>query len=123
LRWLKIYDNTTLSQLKEKVAKFRDNRNWKQFHNPKDLSIAISIEANELLELFLWIKEEKLEEVVNAKNDMICDEIADILIYCFSLCDILNIDISNIATSKLNKNEKKYPIDKRKGNAKKYTEI
>lgn len=101
----------------EKIKKFRDDRDWEQFHNSKDLAIAISIEASELLELFLWKKNEE------ADPDQLKEELADILTFCYLLADKHGLDIKEIITSKIKKNEGKYPVEKAKGSAKKYTEL
>lgn len=90
----------------QKILDFRDSRDWKQYHSGKDLSISISLEASELLEIFQWSKEEvdKLDKIENIK-----EELADILIYSVMLADYYNLDIDEIIESKLIKNLKKYP--------------
>lgn len=102
------------------VNQFRDVRNWRQFHNPKDLAISISLEASELLEVFQW---KSNEEVVGQKNDQLKDELADVLIYCIMLATDLNCDIDTIIAEKLKKNELKYPIEKSKGSKEKYRSL
>lgn len=99
------------------LKKFRDARDWNQFHNPKDLSIALSIEANELLELFLW------KDSVEANKDKLREELADVFAYAFLLADKLEFDVEKIVLEKITKNAEKYPINKAKGTAKKYNEI
>lgn len=109
-----------MSKLKktiEELIKFRDNRDWKQFHNSKDLALAISIEASELLELFLWKKEEDFDK------DKLKDELADVLSFCFLLANKHDLDINEIILEKIKKNNEKYPVEKSKGTAKKYTEL
>lgn len=106
-----------IRQIIEKIRAFRDARDWEQFHNSKDLSVALSIEASELLELFLWKDNE------GAKREKIEEELADILMYAFLLADKHKLDIIEILEKKLNKNEEKYPVEKAKGNAKKYNEL
>lgn len=93
-----------------KILDFRDSRDWKQYHSGKDLSISISLEASELLEIFQWSKEEvdKLDKIENIK-----EELADILIYCTMLADYYNLDIDEIIEKKLIKNLKKYPNGER----------
>ena len=90
----------------KKILDFRDSREWKQYHSGKDLSISISLEASELLEIFQWSKEEvdKLDKIENIK-----EELADILIYAVMLADYYNLDIDEIIDNKLIKNLKKYP--------------
>jgi NTP pyrophosphatase (non-canonical NTP hydrolase) len=101
----------------EKLRQFRDEREWKQFHNPKDLSLALSIEASELLEVFLWKSSE------DADVGKVKEELADVLAYAFLLADSYGLDISEIVLEKIRKNELKYPVDKAKGTAKKYTDL
>ena len=99
------------------ILEFRDERDWKQFHNSKDLALAISIEASELNELFLWKKSTDVE------GTKIKDELADILIYCIILAKNHDLDILDIIEQKIAKNASNYPIDKAKGMAKKYNEL
>lgn len=106
-----------ISKINEELRKFRDERDWAQFHNPKDLAIALSIEAGELLELYLWKPAE------NADPDKVKDELADVFAYAFMLADKYGLDVAQIMRDKLAKNELKYPVDKAKGNAKKYHEL
>jgi NTP pyrophosphatase (non-canonical NTP hydrolase) len=109
---------TTIDYLKKLVAKFRDDRNWKKYHNPKDLAISISIESNELLELFQWKSLEEIRELLKNKNyfERIKNELADVIIYCLSFADILGIDVSQAVIEKIKLNEAKYPVEKFKGN-------
>jgi NTP pyrophosphatase (non-canonical NTP hydrolase) len=109
--------NSDLKELSEKVLKFTQDRDWDQFHNPKDLAIAISIEASELLEAFLWKKPKE------AKSEKIKEELADIINYAILLADKCNLDIYKIVSEKLQINSEKYPIEKAKGTAKKYNEL
>jgi len=113
-------NNVTIADLKATVDKFIVERDWKQFHNPQDIAVSISIESAELLEVFQWaIKKEMPPE----KIEMIKDEISDIMIYLMSMANSLNFDLSEAVTAKITKNAKKYPVEKAKGNAKKYTEL
>lgn len=106
-----------IQELTELINKFRDERDWRQFHNEKNLAISISLEASELLELFQWkTAEEGTENLLALK-----DELADVLIYSFMLADNLNLDIEQVVKEKLNKNQQKYPINKSKGSKTKYT--
>ncbi|KQC33381.1 nucleotide pyrophosphohydrolase [Nonlabens sp. YIK11] len=101
----------------QKLVKFRDERDWSQFHNSKDLSIALSLEASELLELFLWKDNEDFD-----KSKM-KEELADVLCYAFLLANKNGLDIIEIVNDKIEKNSLKYPISKAKGTAKKYNEL
>lgn len=102
------------------INKFRDERNWRQFHNEKDLSLSISIEAAELLELFQW---KSSEEVVSNNRERLAEELADVLIYSYMLADNLEFDINEIISKKLMKNAEKYPLEKSKGNNAKYKDL
>ena len=104
----------------EKLKKFRDERDWKQFHDSKNLSLALSIEASELNELFLWKENEELEQI---DKDKIAEELADILSYAFLLADKYDLDPFEIISDKISKNAKKYPVDKSKGVSTKYNEL
>ena len=106
-----------IAELTKKLIAFRDARDWKQFHNPKDLAIALSIESAELLEAFLWKSSEE------ASKDKIKEELADILAYTFLLANECGLDVTEIVTAKIEANNLKYPVDKAKGSAKKYNEI
>jgi NTP pyrophosphatase (non-canonical NTP hydrolase) len=100
----------------EEIVKFRDARNWKQFHNAKDLALAISIEAAELNELFLWKNHDEY------KRTKLAEELADVLIYSLLLAYETNLDVIKIINSKILKNRKRYPVYKSKGSSKKYNE-
>lgn len=110
----------TIEELQKKITDFRDARNWKQFHNPKDLAISISLEAAELLEVFQWSGEDVF---VEQKRDRLEEELADILIYCGLMADAVGMNIDEIILKKLDKNSKKYPIEKAYGSSTKYTEL
>lgn len=99
------------------LLKFRNERDWEQFHNPKDLALAINVEAGELLELFLWKSPDE------ANKEKVKEELADIFAYAFLLAEKYQLDIKSIVLEKIKKNGEKYPVDKSKGNAKKYNEL
>lgn len=117
--------NKPFQNILAKIKKFRDERDWKKFHNPKDMAEGIVIEASELLELFLWkTQEESRSFAKNKKNlEEISDEIADILYFTVELADDLGIDIEKAVLNKLKKSANKYPIAKSKGRAIKYTKL
>jgi len=102
------------------VLKFRDDRNWKQFHNPKDLAISISLEASELLEIFQW---SGTDIVCEEKRDKIKEELADVINYCILMADACNLDMDEIVREKIKRNNEKYPVEKSKNSAKKYNEL
>lgn len=106
-----------IAELTTKLIEFRDERDWKQFHNPKDLAIALSIESSELMELFLW------KHHTQAPKEKIKEELADVIAYALLLAHECNLDISEIVTAKIKLNSYKYPIEKVKGNSKKYNDI
>ncbi|ETA79276.1 nucleotide pyrophosphohydrolase [Youngiibacter fragilis] len=109
-------DNETMKA----VVRFRDERNWRQFHNPKDLAISISIEAAELLEVFQWSGQ---DTDAADKLDKIKEELADVMIYSMLMSDRLGLDVDEIVMDKLRKNSEKYEVEKAYGNSKKYTEL
>ena len=102
------------------VLKFRDDRNWRQFHNPKDLAISISLEASELLEIFQWSGS---DTVCENKKEKIKEELADVLNYCILMADICGLDMDEIIQEKIKRNDEKYPVEKAKDSAKKYSEL
>ncbi|MCQ2123444.1 MAG: nucleotide pyrophosphohydrolase [Fibrobacter sp.] len=104
-------------ELKSKIKQFSVDRDWDQFHNGKDLAIALSIEASELQEAFLWKNPE------DVKIEKVREELADIFNYAILIADKYNLDIREIVLKKLEKNAEKYPVEKAKGTAKKYTEL
>ena len=106
-----------LKVLTDAVNQFTEERDWDQFHNPKDLAIAISLEASELLEAFLWKKPEE------AKVEKVKEELADVINYSLLLASKYNLDIFQIVMDKLRCNAEKYPVEKAKGSAKKYNEL
>lgn len=105
-----------LTKLEERINKFTLDRDWAKFHTPSNLAKSISIEASELLECFQW-------DDTNFNLEHVKEELADVFNYCIQLSQVLNLDLIEITNQKMDKNEKKYPVDKAKGNAKKYTEF
>lgn len=106
-----------IQQLIAQIRAFRDARDWEQFHNSKDLAVALSIEASELLELFLWKGNE------DANPDKLKNELADVLMYALLLVDKHGLDVKEIVEDKMKLNNEKYPVEKAKGTAKKYNEL
>ena len=99
----------------QEIRKFNKEREWEVFHTPENLAKSISIEAGELLECFQWNND------YNKQN--VCEELADVINYCILMADALDVDLEEIVLSKLEKNKEKFPVDKAKGNSKKYTEL
>jgi len=112
-----------LSELKQRLREFADARDWDQFHSPKNLSMALSAEVAEILEHFQWLTEEQSKTLPKDKHAEVETELADTLIYLIRLADKLDIDLIKAAQNKIDINEQKYPVEKSKGNAKKYTEL
>ncbi len=102
------------SETVERIRKFSFDRDYQQFHTPANLAKSISIEANELLECFQW-------DEVNFEIDHVKEELADVIVYCQNMLDCLQLNIDEIVNDKMEKNERKYPIEQSKGNSKKYT--
>ncbi|MBI5057887.1 MAG: nucleotide pyrophosphohydrolase [Nitrospirae bacterium] len=111
-----------LPDIRQKLRKFAEDRNWDQFHSPKNLSMALAAETAELLEIFQWLTEEQSKDIVNSEKEFaqVKEEIADVFIYLVRLADKLNIDIEKEALAKIVLNEKKYPVDLSRNNAVKY---
>ncbi len=112
----------TLEELTERVAAFSDERDWGQFHSPKNLAMALSVEASEIVELFQWRTEADSAALNEADRAAAADEIADVLIYLVRLADRLGVDPLDAAKRKLEKNEERYPADRARGRSDKYTE-
>lgn len=104
-------------EINEALIRFRNERDWEQFHNPKDLALAISVEAGELLETFLW------KSATDADHEKVKEELADVFAFSFLLAEKYNFDIKQIILDKIEKNGTKYPVHKSKGTAKKYNEL
>jgi NTP pyrophosphatase (non-canonical NTP hydrolase) len=106
-----------------RIRKFRDDREWKQFHNPKDLAVSIAIEAAELLELFQWKSAQESARFAGENRERVSEEIADVAIYLVELADITGIDLAKAIDAKLEKNAGKYPVEKSRGRSTKYTDL
>lgn len=104
-------------EITDALIKFRNERDWEQFHNPKDLALAINVEAGELLELFLWKNAEE------ANIEKVKEELADIFAFAFLLAEKYGFDVKQIVLNKIKTNSTKYPVDKAKGTARKYNEL
>lgn len=111
---------TDINELIQEVIEFRDAREWKQFHNPKDLAVSLSIEAAELLERFQW---KSSEEALDEQREGIEEELADVLLYALIMAHDLEIDLLEALRSKIAQNSEKYPVDKARGRRAKYTEL
>lgn len=112
-----------LDSLKLTLREFADRRDWNQFHSPKNLCMALAVEVSELTEHFQWLTEEQSRRLSPEKLEEVAAELADTLLYLVRLADKLEIDLLTAAHNKIRLNEQKYPVDKSRGNAKKYTEF
>lgn len=110
----------SISELQEKILKFREDREWKQFHTIKDLLIGLDIEVSELAELFLWKNNEEIDLVEKEKIE---DEVADIFIFLSYICDEFDVDLTSAIQKKIDKNSIKYPLEKSRGSNKKYDKL
>jgi NTP pyrophosphatase (non-canonical NTP hydrolase) len=125
LRQLGCYagDMTDLTDLQKRVLAFRDARDWRQFHNPKDSAMALSLEAAEVLEHFLWKNEAEMAEHLKTHKQAIGEELVDTLYWVLLMAHDFDIDLAELFDHKMAQNEAKYAVDKAKGNHKKYTEL
>ena len=115
--------NSDLQSLTQALRDFAKERNWEQFHSPKNLASALTVEASELLEHFQWLTEEQSHNLPAEKKTEVAAEAADVLLYLLQLCDKLQIDLVEATRTKLAVNAEKYPVARALGTSKKYTEI
>ena len=116
-------DELALKRLRDRLRDFASARDWNQFHSPKNLAIGLSVEAGELLERFLWISDGDSQTLPPNKLAEVTEEMADVLLFLIRLADILNVDLVRAADQKIEVNARKYPVEKSRGSAKKYTEL
>lgn len=112
-----------LNDMTDRILAFRDRRDWKQFHNPKDLSISLMLEAAEVVEHFQWKSAEEMREHVDKHRDDVGEELADVLYWVLLLSHDIGVDIAAAFSKKMEQNEAKYPVEKAKGNHKKYNQL
>jgi NTP pyrophosphatase (non-canonical NTP hydrolase) len=113
----------TIEKLTAEIRAFRDARDWKQFHAPKEMAVALSVEASELLQHFVWQTAQQADRRVAEHKPQIADEIADIGLLLFELADNLQLDLAHEMRAKMARNEQRYPVDKSRGSNKKYNEL
>ncbi|OGH93261.1 MAG: nucleotide pyrophosphohydrolase [Candidatus Magasanikbacteria bacterium RIFOXYD1_FULL_40_23] len=113
----------SLEELQKKIIAFRDARDWKQFHTPKDLAIGLLLEAGEVAEHFHWKNEEDLKEYIKTHKEEIGDEMGDVLNYLLIMANDFGIDLADATDKKIDKNAQKYPVEKSRGRSAKYTEL
>lgn len=112
-----------IENLLSRIRKFAEERDWEQFHSPKNVSMALAVEAAELLEHFQWLTEDESRNLDADKKQLVAEEVADVFLYVLRICDEIDIDLVKVANQKIDKNALKYPVEKVKGNSKKYTEL
>ena len=113
-----------IKKIQKQLSDFADERDWNQFHNPKNLAMALSVEASELVEIFQWLTPEQAEEIMSTnENEHVKEEIADVMIYLIRLADKLNVDLEDVVADKIVKNGEKYPVDTSKGSTTKRTTL
>ncbi len=112
-----------IKELQEKIIQFRDKRDWKQFHNPKDLAISMLLESAEVLEHFQWKNSEEMEEHLKKNRNEVADELADVFYWILLMSYDLKIDLVKAVNRKMKENEKKYPVKKAKGKHTKYSKL
>jgi len=116
-------DSDALAGLREKLRRFAIERDWDQYHSPKNLAAALCVEAAELLEHFQWLTDDESKSLPSEQLAKVREEIADVLLYLVRLADKLNVDLLDAAASKIAVNARRYPIDKARGNNRKYTDL
>lgn len=113
----------SIAALTDRIQRFVDARDWRVYHNPKDLSVAIAAEAGELMQHFVWQQDDQIAGRVEAKRDEIASEIADVAILLFELADNLGLNLGEVMERKIANNESRYPVEKARGNNRKYSEL
>lgn len=113
----------TLEEITEQIVRFRDARDWAQFHNPKDVALSLSLEVGELLEHMQWVNGAALQAQLAERREAVGEELVDVLYYTLLLAHDLGVDLGSAFDAKMAKNAAKYPIDKAHGSHKKYTEL
>lgn len=120
---LKYYYMSEIKKLQERIVNFRDARDWKQFHNPKDMALSLVLESAEVLEHFQWKSISEIDEYIDKNKEEVGEELADTLYWVLLMSHDLGIDVVDVFEKKMKKNEEKYDVEKSKGTNKKYTEL
>jgi len=113
----------TLLQLQNKIRKFNQERDWGQYHSPRNIAMALSVEAGELLELFLWSSDDGPQPPVESRKEKVAEEAADVLICLLNFCDQMNLDLLEVTNQKIERNRLKYPVEKSSGRLEKHNEL
>lgn len=116
-------DTPNLNEIQSRLRRFRDDREWGQFHRPSSLASAISVEAAELLELFLWSSPSDEEELLETRQQEIEEELADVIIQCLNLADAVGVDVLVAVDRKIDRNGERYPVESSRGRATKYDQL
>ena len=111
-----------IKQIQNQLSDFASDRDWEQFHTPKNLTMALSVETSELVEIFQWLTPEQSSNLSNKQMKAIEEEVADVAIYLLRLSDVLGVNLSDVVENKIKVNGEKYPVDLSKGNANKYNQ-
>ena len=119
----RIYPMGDLNDMQNRIVAFRDARDWRQFHNPKDMAVSLVLEASEFLEHFQWKSNDEVEDYLKSNINAVSEELADTLYWILLIANDLDINLAQALSDKMKKNEKKYPVDKAKGKHTKYTEL
>lgn len=120
---MKKEQRASLAELTDRITAFRDARDWKQFHNPKDMALSLVLEATEVMEHFQWKNQKEMEEHLQSHKTEISDELADVLYWVILMSHDFNINVVEALEEKMRKNERKYPVDQAKGSHAKYTDL
>ncbi len=112
-----------VGKFQKRFSEFAKEREWEQFHSPKNISMALSVESSELMEIFQWMKTDESRELNENDLKKVRDEVADVLLYTLRIADLLNINLEEAIESKMEQNAQKYPVEKSRGNSKKYNEL
>lgn len=115
--------SSTLLQIQNKIREFNRERDWSQYHSPRNIAMALSVEVGELLELFLWSADDGPQPPVESRREKVEEEAADVLICLLNFCDQMGIDILEVTERKIEKNHEKYPVDKSSGRLEKHNEL
>ena len=124
LRWNEFEQRIKFRKISERLKKFSKDRNWEQYHSPKNLAMALSVEVAELVEIFQWSNDGGTKEIKDPETrKQIEEEIADIFNYLVKFVDLMEIDLEKISLEKIQKNDEKYPVEKSKGKSEKYNKL
>lgn len=116
-------ENLNVTKVQKLLSDFAKERDWEQFHSPKNISMALSVECSELMEIFQWMTIDESHKLDEKAHGRVKEEIADVLLYTLRMAELLNINLEDAVNKKMEQNAQKYPVEKSRGNSKKYTEF